>query len=99
MSDDAPQNPAPNGAQSLSALLGKIADRLDAIETRMALVEAAKASPGLNVPQLVAQGVAGAIAIAVVVGAILGKVDLATAIAFAGGLGFSLPGLLQKGAK
>lgn len=85
-----------NGAQSLGELMGRIADRLDAIEARMAKVETAASPEPLNVGLLISRSVAGLVAVAVVVGAVLGKVDLTTALAFAGGLGFAMPGMLPN---
>lgn len=92
MSDEAPKT---NGAGSTIELLSEISHRLESIEARMSVVEAAAKPNRLDVTQLVSQGIAGAIALTVVIGAVVGKVPVEIALAFAGGMAFSLPGLVK----
>lgn len=90
-----PARPPTNGATSALDLLVKMDERLGAIEGRLSNLEIARAPKKLDVPQLVSQGIAGICAVAVIAGAILGKIDTSVALAFAGGLAFALPGLAK----
>ena len=95
--NEAPPAGLSNGTLATYELLQKLDKRLASIEGRLSTLETAKAPKQLNVTQLVSQIIAGSISLTVVVGAVFGSIDVSVALAFAGGLAFSLPGLVTRG--
>lgn len=85
-----------NGALATYELLKKLDGRLDTIEGRLLTLEKGKPK-SFSVPQVISQCIAGLMCLGVIGGAIVGKLDIGVALAFAGGLAFSLPGLASKG--